>query len=137
MNRFAHLPKTIRVGCGLVQDEHQLIEAVFAIQRGEALIDPALAARLLDEFRRLSSQAMLSPSLEALNDGEMNILRLLAQGADNKTIVEQLNLSERTVANRLSKIYRKLPGNSRTQVVLVALRKGWTKLEEGQPKANP
>lgn len=111
-------------------DEHQLIEAIFAVQRGEALVDPALAAHLLDEFRRLSSQASSPSSIEELNDGEMKVLRLVAQGADNKTVAEQLNLSERTVANRLSEIYRKLHVNSRTQAALVALRKGWAKLEE-------
>ncbi len=111
-------------------DEHQLIEAIFAVQRGEALVDPALAARLLDEFRRLSSQSHAPSSVEELNDGELTILRLVAQGADNKTVAEQLNLSERTVANRLSEIYRKLHVNSRTQAALVALRKGWVKLED-------
>lgn len=111
-------------------DEHQLIEAIFSVQRGEALVDPALAAHLLDEFRRLSSQISSPSSIEELNDGEMKVLRLVAQGADNKTVAEQLNLSERTVANRLSEIYRKLHVNSRTQAALVALRKGWAKLEE-------
>ncbi len=118
-------------------DEHQLIEAIFAVQRGEALIDPSLAARLLDEFRRLSSQADSHSSIEELNDGEMKVLHLVAQGADNKTVAERLNLSEHTVANRLSEIYRKLHVNSRTQAALVALRKGWVKLEEetGENKA--
>ncbi|MFN3307651.1 MAG: response regulator [Anaerolineales bacterium] len=112
-------------------DEHQLIEAIFAVQRGEALVDPSVAARLLDEFRRLSFQADSHSSIiEELNDGEMKVLRLVAQGADNKTVAERLNLSEHTVANRLSEIYRKLHVNSRTQAALVALRKGWAKLEE-------
>jgi DNA-binding NarL/FixJ family response regulator len=115
-------------------DEHQLIEAIFAVQRGEALVDPSLAARLLDEFRRISSQANTASSQEALSEGEMQVLSLVAQGADNKTVAEQLNLSERTVANRLSEIYRKLHVNSRTQAALVALRKGWAKLEEDPPK---
>jgi len=111
-------------------DEHQLIEAIFTVQRGEALVDPCLAARLLDEFRRLSSQTSPAASQEALSDGEMQVLRLVAQGADNQTVAERLNLSERTVANRLSEIYRKLHVNSRTQAALVALRRGWAKLEE-------
>lgn len=117
-------------------DEHQLIEAIFAVQRGEALIDPALAARLLDEFRHLSSQINAQSSLEDLNDGEMKVLRLVAQGVDNKNVADRLNLSERTVANRLSEIYRKLHVNSRTQAALVALRKGWAKLEDEQLEEN-
>lgn len=117
-------------------DEHQLIEAIFAVQRGEALIDPALAARLLDEFRHLSSQINVQSSLEDLNDGEMKVLRLVAQGVDNKNVADRLNLSEHTVANRLSEIYRKLHVNSRTQAALVALRKGWAKLEDEQFEEN-
>jgi len=107
-----------------------LLKDIFTVQRGEALVDPSLAARLLDEFRRLSSQASPTCSQEELSDGEMQVLRLVAQGADNQTVAERLNLSERTVANRLSEIYRKLHVNSRTQAALVALRRGWAKLEE-------
>lgn len=115
-------------------DEHQLVEAIFTVQRGEALIDPSQAARLLDEFRRLSSQMSPASSQEELSEGEMQVLRLVAQGANNQTVADRLNLSERTVANRLSEIYRKLHVNSRTQAALVALRRGWAKLEEDTPE---
>jgi NarL family two-component system response regulator LiaR len=54
----------------------------------------------------------------------------VAQGADNKAVAEQLALSERTVANRLSSIYEKLQVNNRTQAALVALRRGWATLEQ-------
>jgi DNA-binding NarL/FixJ family response regulator len=60
----------------------------------------------------------------------MDVLRLVAQGADNKAIGEQLALSERTVANRLSTVYEKLHVNNRTQAALVALRRGWATLEQ-------
>ncbi len=111
-------------------DEAELVEAVRRVGRGEALIDPALAARLLDEFRRLSRAAERAEGLEELTDGEMQVLRLVAQGADNKTVAQTLHLSGRTVANRLSEIYRKLHVNSRTQAALLALRKGWASLKE-------
>lgn len=111
-------------------DEAELVEAVRRVGRGEALIDPALAARLLDEFRRLSRAAEKAEGLEELTEGEMQVLRLVAQGADNKTVAQTLHLSGRTVANRLSEIYRKLHVNSRTQAALLALRKGWASLKE-------
>jgi DNA-binding NarL/FixJ family response regulator len=60
----------------------------------------------------------------------MEVLRLVAQGADNKAIAERLALSERTVANRLSSVYEKLHVNSRTQATLAALRRGWATLDE-------
>jgi len=109
-------------------DGQELVEAVRAVHRGEALVNPSLATRLLEEFRRLSQATGQEETMEALTPGEMEVLRLVAQGADNKTIAERLALSERTVANRLSEIYQKLHVNSRTQAALVALRRGWVAL---------
>ena len=111
-------------------DESQLIKDVQAVHRGEALVDPSLATKVLDEFRRLSAAESSSTTVETLTEGEMQVLRLVAQGADNKTVAERLCLSERTVANRLSEIYNKLHVNSRTQAALIALRRGWASLNE-------
>lgn len=110
-------------------DERELAQAIRAVHRGDALINPTLAARLLDEFRRLS-QSDDAAETEALTEAEMQVLRLVARGADNKTVADRLALSERTVANRLSEIYRKLHVNSRTQAALAALRRGWVGLDE-------
>jgi len=110
-------------------DEGELLEAVRAVHRGEALINPGLATRLLDEFRRLSQEAAEAGDVERLTQGEMDVLCLVAQGASNKEIVAQLHLAESTVSNRLSNIYQKLQVNSRTQAALLALRRGWAKLE--------
>jgi len=110
-------------------DEKELVEAIHAVHRGDALINPTLAARLLEEFRRLS-QGEVPEGTEELTEGEMQVLRLVAQGADNRTVAERLAISERTVANRLSEIYRKLHVNNRVQAALVALRRGWVSLEE-------
>jgi DNA-binding NarL/FixJ family response regulator len=110
-------------------DEEDLIAAIRAVHRGEALINPGLAVKLLDEFRRLSQVADETKDAENLTPGEMEVLRLVAQGADNKAVAEQLALSERTIANRLSTIYEKLHVNNRTQAALVALRRGWATLD--------
>ncbi len=110
-------------------DEKELVDAIHAVHRGDALINPTLAARLLEEFRRLS-QGEVPEGTEELTEGEMQVLRLVAQGADNRTVAERLAISERTVANRLSEIYRKLHVNNRVQAALVALRRGWVSLEE-------
>ncbi len=110
-------------------DEGDLVIAIRAVHQGAALINPSLAVKLLDEFRRLSQRADETEDTENLTPGEMQVLRLVAQGADNKTAAEQLALSERTIANRLSSIYDKLHVNNRTQAALVALRRGWATLE--------
>jgi DNA-binding NarL/FixJ family response regulator len=111
-------------------DEGDLVEAIRAVHRGEALINPGMAVKLLDEFRRLSQIDSDAEDREGLTPGEMDVLRLVAQGIDNKAVAEQLALSERTVANRLSSIYEKLQVNNRTQAALVALRRGWATLEQ-------
>lgn len=110
-------------------DEQELVDAVRAIHRGESLIDPGLATKVLDEFRRLSQVRAEVGNMERLTQGEMDVLRVVAQGADNKTTAERLNLSENTVANRLSNIYQKLHVNNRTQATLFALRRGWVALD--------
>lgn len=110
--------------------EQDLIAAIRAIHQGDALINPSLAVKLLDEFRRLGQLVGEAKDMEGLTPGEMEVLRLVAQGADNKTIAERLALSERTVANRLSGVYEKLHVNSRTQAALAALRRGWVTLDE-------
>lgn len=107
-------------------DGQALVEAVRAVHRGEALIDPGTAARVLEEFRRLSQ--MVAGEAETLTGGEMAVLRLVAVGEENKAIAEQLHIAESTVANRLREIYQKLHVNNRTQAALMALRRGWVKL---------
>jgi DNA-binding NarL/FixJ family response regulator len=113
-------------------DEDDLVEAIRAVHRGDALINPGMAVKLLDEFRRLSQMGDTTADMEGLTQGEMDVLRLVAQGADNKAVAEQLALSERTVANRLSSIYEKLRVNNRTQAALVALRRGWATLNQNE-----
>jgi DNA-binding NarL/FixJ family response regulator len=112
-------------------DAEILLGAIRSVHQGQALVDPLMAGKLLDEFRRLSDpNAADQEKLEQLTEGEMEVLRQVAQGADNKEIAKQLNLSESTVANRLRDIYQKLHVNNRTQAALYALRRGWASLDE-------
>jgi DNA-binding NarL/FixJ family response regulator len=108
-----------------------LLEGVRVVHRGEALINARMAARVLDEFRRLSQPAE-ARKMEELTQGEMDVLLLVARGADNKAIAERLALSEKTISNRLSNIYDKLQVNNRTQAALHALRRGWVRLDQGE-----
>ncbi len=128
--------EAIKAGaCGYVlkdMDEKELVEAIRAAHRGDALINPSLAARLLEEFRRISLRQDVGDTGD-LTEGEMQVLRLVAQGLDNKTIARRLNLSEHTVINRLSEIYQKLHVASRTQAALEALRRGWATLDQEEP----
>ena len=108
-------------------DAHDLIAAIEAVHRGEYLIDPLVAVRVLSEFH-LSMPEL--PRVEPLTEGEMAVLRLVAQGVDNQEVAQALNYSVYTVANRLRTIYEKLHVTNRTQAALYALRQGWVTLDE-------
>ncbi|HSN77569.1 MAG TPA: response regulator transcription factor [Anaerolineae bacterium] len=109
-------------------DAGELIAAIEAVHRGDYLIDPLIAARVLSEFH-LAAPPQAS-HVEPLTEGEMAVLRLVAQGVDNQGIAQALNYSVYTVANRLRTIYEKLHVSNRTQAALYALRHGWVALDE-------
>jgi NarL family two-component system response regulator LiaR len=108
-------------------DARDLIAAIEAVHRGEYLIDPISASRVLSE---LHLGAPDLPCIEPLTEGEMAVLRLVAHGVDNQDIAQALNYSVYTVANRLRIIYEKLHVTNRTQAALYALRQGWATLDE-------
>jgi NarL family two-component system response regulator LiaR len=108
-------------------DAHDLIAAILAVHRGEYLIDPIIAARVLSEFHLPMPEP---PQTEPLTESEMNVLRLVARGVENEHIAQTLNYSVYTVANRLRTIYEKLHVTNRTQAALYALRQGWCVLDE-------
>jgi DNA-binding NarL/FixJ family response regulator len=108
-------------------DARDLIAAIEAVHRGEYLIDPLIASRVLNEFHLGLPEL---PRIEPLTEGEMAVLRLVAHGVDNQEIAQALNYSVYTVANRLRTIYAKLHVTNRTQAALYALRQGWVALDE-------
>ncbi len=108
-------------------DAGELIEAIKAVHRGDYLIDPLIAARVLSELH-LDMPDL--PRVEPLTTGEMAVLRLVTQGVENEEIARRLNYSVHTVANRLRTTYEKLHVNNRTQAALYALRQGWVALDE-------
>lgn len=110
-------------------DAQELVDGVRQVQRGEALIDPHIAALVLDEFRRLQRSDGQAADQSQLTSSEMDVLRLVAEGADNQAIAQQLNITSQTVANRLGIIYHKLQVHNRTQAALVAIRRGWVTLD--------
>lgn len=96
----------------------ELFEAVRAAARGEVRLDPRAQQRLVREVRATESR-------EALTEREMEVLKLLAVGASNKSVAQQLSISEATVKSHVSNLLSKLGLKSRTQAALHALREGW------------
>jgi len=103
-------------------DPEELAEAVRAAARGEAIIHPRVAARMMAELR--GTRDMVASAFAELTDREMDVLRLIAEGLSNATIAEQLVLSEKTVKGYVSNILGKLHLADRTQAAVYAWREG-------------
>jgi DNA-binding NarL/FixJ family response regulator len=102
-----------------------LFKAIRAVHRGESLIQPVVASKLLDRFSELSRR---TPSGEGLSGRELEILQLMAKGAANKEISAQLNIAQSTVKTHIANIFQKLAVNDRTEAVTQALKKGIIRL---------
>ena len=98
-----------------------LIDALNAVRRGEALLDPAVTQRVIDQVRKseLDRQAV---SFKDLSTREMEILAEVAQGKSNRDIAENLNLAEKTVRNHVSAILTKLGLRNRVEAATYAVR---------------
>lgn len=101
----------------------EVLTAIRAVARGEAVMDPAIAGRVLAELRSTKSAINQLPEPH-LSDRDLELLRLLTKGLSNKEIGEQLQVAEKTIRNRLTFIYRELHLENRTQAALYTIREG-------------
>jgi len=106
---------------------NELAAAIRAVHRGESVLQPRIAQRAL--MRAISRRSPI-PSPPPLSDREMEVLREAARGLPNKDIARRLNLSVRTIHTHLGNAFNKLGVGSRTEAVLLALRRGWISLDE-------
>ena len=106
----------------------KLCEAIRLAARGESLLEPSVAAKLVAEFTRLAARvpAAMKPVVlaEPLSVREREVLRLLAEGLSNKEIGQRLNIAEGTVKNHMSQVLGKLGVLDRTQAALRARELG-------------
>jgi len=103
----------------------ELFKAIRAVYRGESLIQPVVASKLLDRFSQLSRRA---PAGEELSERELEVLCLMAKGAANKEISAELKIAQSTVKTHITNIFQKLGVNDRTEAVTQALKKGIIRL---------
>jgi DNA-binding NarL/FixJ family response regulator len=98
-----------------------LFRAIRLAARGEAVLAPAVAARLMGRMR--------APAEEKLSSRELEVLQLVAEGASNSDIAGRLHISQATVKSHLINIFGKLGVSDRTAAVTVALQRGNLRLE--------
>lgn len=137
----------IRAGAGgyLLKDSDsaEIVGAVRGAAAGEVRLDPAIAGRVLGEFRRLSTftpqaggqgarqaddAAANEPLLSPLTEREAAVLQEMVRGKNNAQIAAELCLAEGTVKNYVSSIIGKLQANDRTQAAWLALKRGLARL---------
>ncbi len=98
-----------------------VVGAVRAVARGESLINPSMATKLLAEFSALAD-GRPADAMSRLSERELDVLRLVAQGRTNREAAVALNLSENTVKNHMANILDKLHLRSRVEAAVYALR---------------
>ena len=104
-------------------DEEEMVLAIRAVGRGEAIFSPAIAERLLAYFA--SPQPAAQPQVfPTLTDREREILHFIAQGHPNPAIAKELHLSTKTVGNYVSNIFTKLQVADRAQAIIRAREAG-------------
>ncbi len=101
----------------------RLVEGVLAAARGESVLQPSVAAKVVARFAQLpdaGSEQAPQPLVDPLSERELEVLRLLADGHSNREIAESLFLAEGTVKNRVTTVLAKLGARDRTQAALRA-----------------
>lgn len=104
----------------------EIVAALKSATEGTSVIAPSIARKVVTEFARLSRLGLPLAVPESANvtPREFDILKLLVRGASNKEIAAKLEISEGTVKNHLTRVYRKLGVSDRVQAVVTAQRYG-------------
>jgi len=101
----------------------EVAQAVRVVADGQSLISPSMAVKLIDEFKQMSRPERSQVPGLRLTERELEVLRLVAKGMNNREIARQLYLSENTVKNHVRNILEKLQLHSRMEAVMYAVRK--------------
>lgn len=122
-NEIDYLIKAMDIGCdGYVlkdSDFDTLKKAIYAVYSGETYIEPSLVPLL---NANLAERDVVKEKLSELTKRELEVLKMVASGAFNKEIGSTLDISERTVKNHLSNIFKKIGVSDRTQAAVFAIK---------------
>lgn len=125
-----YLLETINIGAdGYVlkdADSNSLVKAIRNVNNGISYIHPTLANELLKEYKKKDSHSNSHSTV--LTKREFDVISLIAKGYNNKEIAEELYISEKTVKNHVSNIFKKINVNDRTQAAIYALKNNITKM---------
>ena len=105
-------------------DLYDVANAIRQVHAGQSMISPSMASKLLTEFATMVKKTDEKPAAAQprLTEREMEVLRLVAKGRNNRDIAKELFISENTVKNHIRNILEKLHLHSRMQAVVYAVR---------------
>ncbi len=122
-NEVEYLLKAVDIGIDgyLLKDSSydELKEAIDVVISGNTYIQPSLLPALNES---MEDYALDKERIECLTKRELDVLRLISEGCSNKKISDELKISERTVKNHISHIFRKIDVEDRTQAAVFAIR---------------
>lgn len=124
-NEIDYLMKALEIGCdGYILKESSfetLLKAIFKVYSGNNYIEPNLMSLL---NANLEEKSNVKKRISELTKREIDVLKMIASGAFNKEIASTLNISERTVKNHISNIFKKIQVSDRTQAAVFAIKNG-------------
>ncbi len=100
----------------------EVAQAIRVVNEGQSLISPSMAVKLIDEFKQMSKPERETGPALRLTERELEVLRLVAKGLNNREVAKQLFISENTVKNHVRNILEKLQLHSRMEAVMYAMR---------------
>ena len=122
-NEIEYLMKAVDIGVNgyVLKDSEsaELKKAIFTVAEGETYIQPSLIPALNAKMIETNKDA---EKIKSLTKRELDVLKLLAVGMFNKEVGKRLEISERTVKNHVSNIFKKLGVTDRTQAAVFAIR---------------
>ena len=122
-NEIEYLMKAVDIGVNgyVLKDSEsaELKKAIFTVAEGESYIQPSLIPALNAKMIETNKDA---EKIKSLTKRELDVLKLLAVGMYNKEVGKRLEISERTVKNHVSNIFKKLGVTDRTQAAVFAIR---------------
>ena len=107
----------------------EVAQAIRVVADGQSLISPSMAIKLLDEFKQMSRSDRQQVPTPRLTERELEVLKLVAHGLNNREIAKRLFISENTVKNHVRNILEKLQLHSRMEAVMYAVREKLVELE--------
>src|SRR5699024_4657924 len=110
------------------------VDAIKIVTTGESYYHPNVTSDLVNEYRSIlqdnykEKEEEVNRPLHLYTKRECEVLQLLTDGQSNRTIAKTLNISEKTVKNHVSSLFKKMQVHDRTQAVVMAIRNNWVEL---------